>query len=383
MIVGASLGKEIDDFLRTQYCAINSPDAPNADQTCNPSSAQYTVSQFNPNFSILPPLLSFGPGVIGPSSRARNYVTGIGSGAYVSDLMTINDHWKVLAGVRYAHEDQMNYADKLEPSPVVGDAHLVSSATLPQVGLIYQPTQRLSFYASYSTSFSPVPPGTQDPNGSYNFEPTRGLGYEVGAKTVMFGGALTATAALFRIDQTNVIVPSASSNCSTGSCSEQIGGARSEGLELEASARPTPEWTIVAGYAHTNARVTSNPKAAITGPLVGGELPNSPLDAAHLWSRYDFTDVGLPGFGIGLGYSYVSSRVAYTPTTSLPHPFIVPAYNVFDLGLYYSIRKVDFTLKINNLLDTNYYFSGTVTQGKVNVQPGTPRTAMLTASYKF
>jgi len=200
---------------------------------------------------------------------------------------------------------------------------------------------------------------------------------------VLWDGALTATAALFRIDQTNVIVASSSSACSTGSCSEQIGAARSQGVELEATARPLPNWNIIAGYAYTDARVTNNPKAALAGPLAGGELPNSPLNAAHLWSRYDFTGSGLDGLGVGLGLSYVSTRVAYTPTASLLHPFVAPAYTVVDMGVYYTIKKVDFTLKINNLLDTNYYLSGTVTQGKVNVQPGTPRTAMLTASYKF
>lgn len=384
LIAGASLGKEIDDFTRLQYCAINSPDAPNADSTCNLGATQYTVTQFNPDFTKLPPLNSFGPGVISPSSRSRNYVTGVGSGAYVSDLMSLGDHWKVSAGVRYAHEDQMNFADKFEPGPVIGDARLQSSAVLPQAGLIYEPNRHMSFYASYSTSFSPVPPGTQDPSGSYNFQPTRGQGYEVGAKANLMDGGLTFTAALFRIDQTNVIVPSASSDCSTGSCSEQIGAARSEGLELESSARPLPNWTLVAGYAHTNARVTANEKAAVTGPLVGGQLPNSPLDAAHIWSRYDLNTPIFNGLGLGLGYSYVSSRVAYTPTTVLHNAFVLPAYSVVDLGLYYTLaRRYDLTLKVNNLLDANIYSSGTVTQGKVNVQPGIPRTVMATISYKF
>lgn len=382
MIIGASLGHEADDFNRTQFCAINSPQSPNADPTCNPTSAQYTVTVNHPDFSNIPPLSAFGPGVINPASRSFNRVSGWGSGAYVSDLIGFGDHFKVSLGVRYAHEHQVNFADLNEPPPVVGDATLDSSAVLPQAGVIFEPNKHLSFYASYSTSFSPVPPGTQDVNGSFNFKPTRGKGYEIGAKTQLPGNVATLTAAVFRIDQTNVIVPSASSACSTASCSEQIGAARSEGVEIEGTANPVTGWTLIAGYAHTNARVVENADTA-SGPLPGGQLPNSPKDAAHIFSRYDFQGGALHGFGFGLGYSHVSDRIAYTPTRSLVKSFVLPSYDVFDLGLYYSSKPVDVTIKVNNLFNDIYYSSGTVTQGKVNVQPGLPRTILISLSHKF
>jgi iron complex outermembrane receptor protein len=383
LIAGLSLGKETDDFARTQFCDINSPDKAIADATCNPTTAKYTVSVLNPNFSILPPRTAFGPGVITPASRSRNFVSGVGSGAYISDLISLGEYWKASVGLRYAHEDQKNFADLYEPGPVVGDAHLVSSAWLPQVGLIYQPTRTLSFYTSFSTSFSPVPPGTQAVNGSYDFKPTRAKGYEAGAKTNLDSGKVSFTAALFEIDQTNTIVPSSSGACSTGSCSEQIGAAKSKGLELELSASPIVGWTVIAGYAHTRATVTENADNT-SGPVVGGLLPNSPLNAAHLWSRYDIQSGPLENLGFGIGYSYTSSRIAYSPTIALPVSFTIPSYQVVDLGVYYPFQQhFDASLKVNNLLDRNYYLSGTVTQGKVNIVPGTPRTIMATLSYKF
>ena len=394
MIVGASLGREVDDFNRTQFCAINSPQSPNADATCNPTTAQYTVTVNNPNFAALPPLSSFGPGAINPASRSRNHVTGVGSGVYVSDLIGFGDHIKLSLGLRYAHEHQVNFADLNEPLPVVGDATLDSSAVLPQVGFIYEPNHHLSFYASYSTSFSPVPPGTQHADvtsggvttpGNFIFSPTRGKGYEVGVKTQLPGNVATLTVAVFRIDQSNVIVASAG-NCSSGSCSDQIGAARSEGVEVEGTAHPTPGWSLIAGYAHTNARVTQNPSAtsaAPTGPLPGGQLPNSPKDAIHAFTRYDVQSGGLAGFGVGLGVSHVSSRIAYTPTPQLPVSFVLPSYTVADLGFYYSIHAFDLSVKVNNLFNTIYYASGTVTQSKVNVQPGLPRTILASISHKF
>ena len=129
----------------------------------------------------------------------------------------------------------------------------------------------------------------------------------------------------------NVIVPSASSACSTASCSEQIGAARSEGVEIEGTANPLTGLTLIAGYAHTNARVVKNADTT-SGPLPGGQLPNSPKDAAHIFSRYDIQDGTLSGFGFGLGYAHVSDRIAYTTTPSLVKSFVLPAYGVFDLG---------------------------------------------------
>ena len=381
LIVGASLGKEVDDFNRTQFCVINAPDRPNADPTCNPTKAQYTINVMNPDFSGVPPLSSFGPGIIGPSSRSRNYVQGTGSGVYASDLIGLGNHMKVSLGLRYAHEDQYNYADLNEPAPVVGDAHLVSSAWLPQAGLIYEPDKHLSFYTSYSTSFSPVPPGTQGVDNSFNFKPTLGKGYEIGAKTNLAHNALTATLALFQIDQTNVIVASSNSSCTTGSCSEQIGAARSKGLEFEFTARPLKGWSLIGGWAHTIARVTKNPDTT-SGPLPGSILPNSPIDAVHLWSRYDFPGPVLKGFGFGLGYSFVGDRVPYLTTVALPTPFIIPSYQVVDAGLYYSPGgHFEASMKIGNLFNATYFSSGTVTQSKANIVPGTPRTVSLELKY--
>jgi iron complex outermembrane receptor protein len=117
---------------------------------------------------------------------------------------------------------------------------------------------------------------------------------------------------------------------------------------------------------------------------VGALLPNSPLDAAHLWSRYDLQSGPLANLGFGIGYSYIGTRIPYSPTVALPVAFKIPAYQVVDLGIYYQAeRHFDTSLKVNNLFDRNYYSSGTVTQGKANIVPGVPRTIMATLSYRF
>ncbi|MHB8813254.1 MAG: TonB-dependent receptor domain-containing protein, partial [Steroidobacteraceae bacterium] len=156
---------------------------------------------------------------------------------------------------------------------------------------------------------------------------------------------------------------------------------RSKGVELEASAKPIEALTLIAGYAYTDA-VYSESDA--TGPLVGHQLPNSPRNAAHLWSRYDVLGGAMRGFGAGLGVSYVGSRVANTGTASKPGEFALPSYTVVDLALYKEFEDgLDLTMKIDNLFNETYYQDGTITSGMISVDAGNPRTAEIDLSWTF
>src|SRR5690606_38900128 len=118
---------------------------------------------------------------------------------------------------------------------------------------------------------------------------------EIGAKTEdLLDGKLTATLALFRIDQKNVMNSFA---CTWGVCYNQLGSARSEGVELEANLQPTQNWQMVFGYAYTDARVTETNVLA----QVGARLANAPEHTANLWSNYSFAN----GFALGLGVTYI------------------------------------------------------------------------------
>jgi iron complex outermembrane receptor protein len=377
LIAGVSFGREVDDFVRTQFCNIAAPGRPTSDPTCNLAGQQFTISILNPDFSRIPAPDAFGPGVIGASTRARNYNASEGSGAYVSDLLTLTAHWKALLGLRYAREQLEDAPDLFEPA--LATFNQSYSKTLPQAGLIYQPTDHWSFYGSYSTSFAPVDPANIGLTTQPTFTPTQGNGAEIGAKATLYNGRIDLTAALFTIHQKNVLAPYSGSDvtlCPSGGCVIQVGGARSKGIEAEVSATPVDHWTILAGWAYTNARIS---ESSPSGPLVDHLLPNSPLNAAHVWSRYDFTSGSIAGYGIGVGLSYVGERVTNTATPAVLGEFTLPSYEVVDLGIYKSFGKnVDMTVKLNNVLDKLYYNSGTITQGLVNVQPGFPRSAQLT-----
>lgn len=377
VIAGVDAGKEIDDFRRTKFCAINSPGSPNANPSCNIGTNEYTVSVYNPDFSDIPP-----PGAFGAGSLADNYIVSKTAAGYLSDLVTLSEHWKALAGVRYSKDKLTAYVNRYNAS--VLPSQQTTSTTLPQAGVIYQPNSTWSYYASYSTSYTPIDPSTQALVTSPLFKPSKGKGGEVGAKADFLHHRINVTGALFLIDQTNVLTPYAGGTdalCPTGSCDVQVGAARSKGAELELDAKPTEALTFIAGYAYTDAYVT---ESSSTGPIVGDALPNSPRNAFHFWSRYDVLRGALRGFGAGLGFSYIGSRVANTGTPALPGEFNLPSYEVVDLGLYKEfVDGLDITIKINNLFDKTYYQDGAITSGMVSVDAGAPRTAELYLTWTF
>lgn len=377
LIAGVDAGKEIDDFRRTKFCAVNSPGKPLADPTCNIGANQYTVSVYNPDFADIPP-----PGAFGAGKLADNYIVSRTAAGYLSDLVTLSSRWKALAGVRYSKDKLTAYANRYTVGVPPGEQ--TTSTTLPQVGIMYQPNGHWSYYASYSTSYTPIDPTTQALVTSPLFKPSKGKGAEAGGKADFLHHRINVTGALFVIDQTNVLTPYAGGTdalCPTGSCQVQVGAARSKGAELELDAKPTQALTLIAGYAYTDAYVT---ESSATGPIVGDALPNSPRNAFHFWSRYDVLQGELRGFGAGLGASYIGSRVANTGTPALPGEFNLPAYEVIDLGLYKTFENgLDITVKINNVFDKTYYQDGAITSGMVSVDAGTPRTAELYLNWTF
>jgi iron complex outermembrane receptor protein len=298
-----------------------------------------------------------------------------------------------MLGVRYADEKQSIVERRLTG---VAPQSKADTKWLPLAGLIFQPRENISIYASYSTSFVPVPASNQDNFGRNPFRPTTADSIDGGVKVELFDKKLNATLAVYEIKKKNTIntftclteaqliaagiaIPPGATVAS-GTCSAQIGAERSRGFEFEVSAQPLPGWTLSAGYAHTAARVT----ASNIPVQVGSRLTNSPDDALNLWSRYDFEDGPLSGLGLGLGVSYIGNRVGLLPTTANPTQLLrLPSYTTVDLGLYYRANEnMDFTLKVANLLDERYIESAGFT-ADIQLVPGTPRLATLSGRFKF
>ena len=58
----------------------------------------------------------------------------------------------------------------------------------------------------------------------------------------------------------------------------------------------------------------------------------------------------------------------------------LPGYVVADVGVFYEMEHVTLSLLANNLLDEHYFQSASSESG---VQPGTPRSLILSARTRF
>ncbi|WP_312586330.1 TonB-dependent receptor, partial [Staphylococcus aureus] len=74
------------------------------------------------------------------------------AGVYAQDLISLTEHWKVLAGLRFDYLNQIRH--DYTSSNVNLDR--TDHAWSPRVGLIYEPLDWLTLYGSFSQSFSPL-----------------------------------------------------------------------------------------------------------------------------------------------------------------------------------------------------------------------------------
>ena len=361
LLVGFNGGQETASLRRLQF------------YNCTGSCTALDVNVYNPVHGVLPLPTAYPIGSLSWRVTSQNSI-----GLYASDFIEFSDMFKAMVGIRYADERQD--IDDLETPNFVYQKKK-DTKFLPLAGLLFQPIKQVSFYASYSTSFVPVAATAQDINGNNPFAPTEANSIEGGVKAELFDRRLNVTTAYFDIKKKNTLN---TFSCAIGNCSNQLGGERSRGFEIEATATPLPNWQITGGYSHTIARVTNSNVPGQTG----ARLANAPINAFNFWSRYDITDGALKDLGIGLGVSFIGKRHGLLPTQAVDSrpdngTLPLPRYTTVDLGLYYKLGdNIDLTLKAQNLFEERYIESAGFS-GDIQLVPGTPRTLTLTARSHF
>jgi len=359
VLVGVNGGRDTDDEDRRQF--FNGGTCPGPQ--CLDIDLYDPIYGRVPSFDSLPAVNS-----TTPRNLTHQLFTSDSVGAYVSDLLTLSEHWKAAAGVRAAHEKQEIQELRLLNVPT--RTKTADKGFLPMLGLLYQPSTFWTLYTSYAESYVPAPASSIDINGLNPFKPTTGEQVEIGAKTEgLLGSRLTGTLSLFRISRKDVLNTFA---CPIGTCSQQVGGEQSKGIELEMNARPLTGWQLDFGYSLLDAAVSSS-----LDPIqVGARLPNVARNSANLWSRYDVTSGALHGLGIGVGLVYTGERAGMLPSSANPGTLQLPSYTVTDLAVYYLFSQYTVNLKVGNVFDKTYYESAGSTP-LVQILPGAPRNIAL------
>lgn len=281
-------------------------------------------------------------------------------GTYGQETLELTPQWKLVAGARF---DRFK-GDYARPEPQ-GPLTRTDRVWSTRAGLLFQPDDESSYYAAYGTSFNPSGELYALDDRGANTPPEKNRNLEIGAKWELFDGNLSFRAALFRSEKTN----ERNTDLSVSVEQNLLSGKRhTDGIEVEAAGRITPQWEVFAGAAHMSARIDA---AAGQQTNTLGKVPiNTPAYTASLWSVYKFSE----RWRAGAGLEAVGRRYANATNTNE-----VPAYRRADLMLSYESGGYAVRLNVLNAFDKQYYEG--VYQG--HSVPGTLRATQLTLEYKF
>jgi iron complex outermembrane recepter protein len=278
-------------------------------------------------------------------------------GIYLQDQVTITDNFKLLLGGRFDAFEQTD-EDRIEDTETSQSGEAFS----PRLGIVYQPIEPISLYASYTRSFFPTIGRSVD---GEPFEPGRGTQYEIGIKADI-NDRLSATLALYDLTRTNVTTTDPDNT----DFEIQTGEQNSQGIELNIAGEILPGWNIIAGYAYTDAKITDDETFE-----PGNLLNNVPEHSFNFWTSYEFQEGDLQGLGFGIGFFYVGDREG-----DLDNSFTLPSYFRTDAAIFYSRGQFRASLNFQNLFDEDYFESA---YGDLSVYPGEPFTVQGTLSWRF
>ncbi|MFN4276662.1 MAG: TonB-dependent siderophore receptor [Ferrovibrio sp.] len=306
-----------------------------------------------------------------PVNQTKQVISGATdwAGLYVQDQLSLleDGRLKLLLGGRYDIVHQESTTD----SVTARDVH--DRAFTGRAGLLYQFTRQHAGYVSVSQSFLPQSTGTLDRSGA-PLDPEEGLQYETGIKSSFFNERLTATAAIFEIEKSNVAVSDQAWLDATGQSASIPGvSQRSRGFEFDLIGDLTPQLRIIANYSFTDTETLENPNDA---SVVGKPLGGVPEHKARLWLTYEFEEgLRLGGLGFGGGARYVGSNTAQFANTIQLDP-----YTVFDAAVWYRWKNLKAGLNVYNLFDHDYIARAS---DRSIAHPGAPLTVVGSLSITF
>jgi len=290
---------------------------------------------------------------------------------FVQDSVHLTDQWIAVAGARYQWFDQQ--AGK--GTPFIRNTDLDGQKWVPRAGLVYRYNDALSLYGSYTESFKPNASIAALAGGMVldsTTLPEQSKAWELGAKWDV-DERISGTLAVFDIRKRNVLVANFDS-LTANTVYTTAGQVRSRGIELDLSGQLSERWSVIGGYAFTDARVVEDPT------LEGNRLQNVPRHSGSMSAVYDLGSVlGADRLRVGAGAHYVGARAG-----NPDNDFDLPGYTVADAFATYETKldgqMLKFQLNVKNLFDRTYYSSAV---SRYFVSLGDSRQVVLATTLAF
>ncbi|MDR1035156.1 MAG: TonB-dependent receptor [Deltaproteobacteria bacterium] len=259
----------------------------------------------------------------------------------------------------------------------------------PKVGVLFTPRDRYSFYANFGRGFS-LPSMNGGASGFFNGENAFALKkrdqYEVGMRASVTDW-LDLDLSIFKIFTEN-------DTQYDEVLAREVPAGKTErhGLELEAKANPTPDWTLAMNYSYLQTKYKSFKTSS--DDLAGHHMTGLPAHMLNL--EVEYHPQSLP-FGGRISYHGEFKRLARdVPAFNMngnpndaPLKSYAPSFHNLDVMMYYRVNENCRVLfNVNNVFDKIYYSGLTPptphrTSGDFVYQTRPPRTFYLTIEMKW
>ena len=330
----------------------------------NKSSDSWSGEKYNVNLNnlVLPTFSEISTSAPGTRQDSTNDNTSI----YAQDLLTLHPKFKMLLGVRY--DDLSQQRTNLTAAGAVNRQYdRTDQVWSPRVGFIYQPTDVLSLYTSYSKSFQPLADSFSSYLNLGDVDPTKTENYEIGAKWDVTD-QFNLTLSVFDTTQNNILQADPTDSTIAILAGEQ----QTKGAELSFTGNLTDQLSIMGGYAYLDSSMTKSVDGA--NDVEGNRAPLTPKNMATFWMKYQLNDA----WYMALGGRAESSRFA-----TVSNKTILPGYAVANAAVGYHQDKYDIALNINNIFDNKYFISAHGVGGENANMYGDAANAQLTLRYRF
>ncbi|MEO1298503.1 MAG: TonB-dependent siderophore receptor [Cyanobacteria bacterium J06636_16] len=235
----------------------------------------------------------------------------------------------------------------------------------PRVGVVYQPVEPLSFYASYSQSFTPNTLTATTIEGEF-LDPEEAEQFEIGAKAELLDGRLAVTLALFDLTLENV----AATDPNNPEFVVPIGEQTSSGFELVVQGEILPGWNVAASYGFLDSEITESED------FEEGSTPrNVAENTFSLFTTYEIQEGALEGLGFGVGVFFVDDRFGDGANS-----FELDSYWRADASIFYRRDQWRVGLDFENIFDVDYFASSF---NRVGASPGDPFTVSGSIAVTF
>jgi len=243
-------------------------------------------------------------------------------------------------------------------------------------------SQDFMVYARFASGFRPGGPNQHPVGIPPAYSPDKTQNYELGAKGDLLEHLLSIDTAVYYINWKNIQLEKVAPD--TGlAYTANGGGAKSEGVEVSVTLRPTKGLSISGWYAYNNAVLTEAfPANSTFYGLPGDRLPLSSRNSGYLNVEDDFVLTGSTSAFVAATERFIGDRVGVFTGNAQRQD--LPAYQLTDLRAGVKQDSWTTTLYVNNLFDRR----GVVNGGTGYLLPFAfiytmPRTVGLTLSKAF